>query len=347
MKNIFNWAVIGAGPAGIATVGKLIDNGINPTSIAWVDPAFQVGDFGTKWRNVLSNSKVQSFISFYQACSSFQYATHANQFAIHRMDRDETCLLSLAADPLQWITELLKNKVLTLQEKVMHLKLFNRHWHIALQHDHIYAKNVVLAIGSESRPSIFSNIETIPLDIALDPDKLVTVCKKEDEIAVFGSSHSAIIILQTLLEKCNIKKVRNFYLEPLKYAVYFDDWILFDNTGLKGKTAEWARKNIDGVQPDKLIRMIANEKNIKATLFQCNKAIYATGFTKRFIPVEGMENLEYNNRIGIIAPALFGIGIAFPEAKFDPYGTLELSVGAWKFMDYLHRIIPVWLKYGL
>ena len=29
----FDWAIIGAGPAGIAAIGKLIDNGIDPNSV--------------------------------------------------------------------------------------------------------------------------------------------------------------------------------------------------------------------------------------------------------------------------------------------------------------------------
>ena len=47
MKN-FDWAVIGAGPAGIAAIGKLLDAGIEPQRIAWIDPTFAVGDFGTQ-----------------------------------------------------------------------------------------------------------------------------------------------------------------------------------------------------------------------------------------------------------------------------------------------------------
>ena len=33
----YAWTVIGAGPAGIAAVGRLLDHGIAPEEIAWVD----------------------------------------------------------------------------------------------------------------------------------------------------------------------------------------------------------------------------------------------------------------------------------------------------------------------
>jgi cation diffusion facilitator CzcD-associated flavoprotein CzcO len=342
----FDWAIIGAGPAGIAALGKLIDHGIEPKKIAWLDPEFKVGDFGAKWRNVSSNTKVKLFLKYFEECKSFQYPISTNDFAITKADPQKTCLLTLAAEPLQWITDHLKHKVHSIQGKAQKLKLYDRHWEITLTDSILRAKNVVLATGAEPKSLPFSGIEEIPLATALDPDKLKTTCNKEDVVAVFGASHSAIIILKTLLENCQIKKVVNFYLSPLRYAVYFDDWILFDDTGLKGNAAQWAREHIDGKLPVKLERVISNEENIRVSLPLCNKAIYATGFQKRLIPIEGMHTLEYNDRSGIIAPGLFGLGIAFPEAKVDRYGTLEYRVGLWKFMDYLNRVMPIWLNYG-
>ena len=240
----------------------------------------------------------------------------------------------------------LKESVHTLRKKPCSL-LSDRQWDITLKTTKIQAKNVILAIGSEPKSLSFPEITEIPLEIALNTEKLIPACNEQDIIAVFGSSHSAIIIIKSLLESCNIKKVINFYLEPLRYAVHFDDWILFDDTGLKGKTAEWARKHIDGILPDKLERIISHQSNLQTTLPQCTKAIYATGFKQRHIHIEGLHNLEYNNKNGIIAPGLFGLGIAFPEAKHDRYGTLEYRVGLWKFMEYLNDIMPVWLKYGV
>ena len=341
---LYHWAVIGAGPAGIATVGKLIDHGIEPSSILWLDPEFKVGDFGTKWHRVSSNTRVKFFTQFLKASQAFKYASQ--EHAINNLDPNHTCLLEYAADPLQWVTDHLKSTVQAITAKATQLKLSNRYWSITTDQQILRAKNVVLAIGAEPKSLTFPNIVEIPLSIALHPEKLSAACHPEDVVAVFGSSHSAIIIIKSLLENCHIKKVVNYYLQPLRYAVHFDDWILFDDTGLKGNTAEWARKYIDGQWPEKLERILSTEENIQKTLSKCNKAIYATGFQKRFISIEGMHTLAYNPNNGIIAPGLFGIGIAFPEAKIDRYGTLEYRVGLWKFMEYLHHVMPVWLKYG-
>lgn len=345
--HFFKWAVIGAGPAGIATVGKLIDHGVDPKQIAWIDPEFKVGDFGVRWKNVPSNTQVKFFLKFFYGCISFEYSNFVKHFKINEMEPSSTCILSLAAEPLQWITEILKSKVLVFYEKAQKLKLRNRKWEINLLDSTIYAENVVLATGSEPKSLSLRGLKEISLETALTPEKLKCCCKYDDVIAVFGSSHSAILALKTLLEQCNISKVINFYQSPLRYAVYLDNWILFDNTGLKGIAADWARENLNGNLPDKLQRELSIDKNLQNFLPQCNKAIYATGFEKRTIPIEGMLSLECNNKNGIIAPGLFGIGIAFPEMVIDPYGNSENSVGLWKFMDYLERIIAIWLRYSL
>ncbi len=342
----YDWMVIGAGPAGIASVGKLIDNGVDPKKIAWVDPEFKVGDFGTRWRYVPSNTRVKLFLKFFEACEAFQYDAHKKDFKILQADPEKTCLLDLAVEPLQWITEELKQKVNVIQGKAQHLKLQKRKWHVTVADKMLLASNVIVATGSEPKSLALAGIEEIPLTTALHPEKLAAACKPDDTIAVFGSSHSGVLIVKSLLEQCQVKKVMNFYLSPLRYAVFLNDWILFDDTGLKGTTAEWARENIDGTLPPKLERVIANEENMRSILPLCDKAIYATGFERRLIPVEGMHQLEYNDRSGIIAPGLFGVGIAFPEAKIDRFGTLEYRVGLWKFMEYINTAMPVWLKYG-
>lgn len=347
MSNTFEWAVIGAGPAGIAAVGQLLDNHIDAKNILWIDPTFTVGDFGAYWNPVSSNTIVQLFLKFYTACASFQYDASSKDFAINALNPERTCQLSLAAEPLQWITNILRKKVITLEDKAIHLKLHQRQWEISLaKTDKMIAKSVILATGAEPKSLSFSGVEEITLKTALDPKKLSRAVGSEDTVAVFGSSHSAIIIIKALLEECHVKKVINFYREPLRYAIGLDGWTLFNDTGLKGNTAAWARENIDGVLPNKLQRVISNTDSCSEILPLCQKAVYAVGFEKRKVSVEGLESLNYNTRSGIIAPGLFGFGIGFPESKEDSFGTLEYRVGLWKFMEYITRVMPVWLKYG-
>jgi hypothetical protein len=143
-----------------------------------------------------------------------------------------------------------------------------------------------------------------------------------------------------------VKKIINFYRSPCRYAINMGDWILFDNTGLKGQTATWAREYIDGTLPPNLVRFPSNNKNIDQYLPECDKAIYAIGFKPRnTITIGDYEQNQYNPHVGIIGPGLFGLGVGFPELKTDPFGSQESQVGLWKFMVYLNKVLPLWFKY--
>lgn len=341
----FQWAVVGAGPAGIAAVGKLLDYGVNPDNVLWIDPTFTVGDLGQFWSNVSSNTKVKLFIDFLNSVNAFSYQNAPDDFELNHLTPQTTCPLGLVAKPLQWVTNHLKNTVHSTCAQVKNMHLSNRSWSIASESETWSAKNVILATGATPNQPSHSTIETIAFETAIDLSKLGQITQPHETYAVFGASHSAVIILHHLVS-LGVKKIINFYRSPCRYAVDMGDWILFDNTGLKGQTAEWARENIDGVLPANLVRYHSNEDLLARYLPECDKAIYATGFTPRnTIKITDYQPQQYNPHIGIIGPGLFGIGIAYPEVKPDPFGHVETQVGLWKFMNYLNKVMPVWFKY--
>jgi hypothetical protein len=143
-----------------------------------------------------------------------------------------------------------------------------------------------------------------------------------------------------------VKQVINFYRSPLTYAVYLDDWILFDDSGLKGRAADWARENIDGVYPDRLERCWVSSPDFEEKLAACDRVVYTVGFERRALPeTRQWGQLDYNPNNGILAPGLFGLGIAFPERATDRYGYVEYRVGLKKFMDHIDAVLPLWLRY--
>lgn len=342
---IYEWAVIGAGPAGIAAVGKLLDQGVPSSKILWIDPEFRVGDFGAHWQNVPSNTKVSLFLKFLHNCTSFKFSEVEKNFELSKLNPEETCHLHFMATPLQWVSDQLKALVNIRQGKVQSLKLIQKHWCLVFSDaTEAHAQQVILAIGAESKQLSYTT-SAIPVQDAMDSERLKKHLIDTDTVAVFGSSHTAILVLRILVE-LGVKRIINFYRSPLRYAIYMGDWILFDDTGLKGTTADWAREHIDGVLPKNLERVYSNQENVEHYLPQCQKAIYAVGFERRHLPIiEDIGHVDYIKECGIIAPGLFGFGIAFPEAKYNPFNVLEYRVGLWKFMDYLNRILPVWMKY--
>ncbi len=336
----YQWAVVGAGPAGIAAVGKLLDYGIAAHDILWIDPQFKVGDFGLRWKNIPSNTKVNLFLKFLHASEAFSYASCDQPFALNNIPGEETCLLHWMVEPLQWVTQQLQNKVHSMQTMVKSLTFKDQWWGATVDNKHVYAKNVVLAIGAEPKTLPIASCPVISLQDALDNQRIKNHIEPEDTIAVFGSSHSAVLILKNLVDH-SVKKIINFYRSPLIYAVYTDEGIINDDTGLKGMAAEWAREHMHDHLPANLIRVESNDKHIQHYLPGCTKVVSAVGFERRSIPIEGIDKIHYEN--GMIAPGLFGLGIAFPEAKTNHLGEIEYSVGLWKFMSYLERVMPTWL----
>ena len=342
--NQFDWAVIGAGPAGIAAVGKLLDAGIHPENVVWIDPVFRVGDLGEKWYRVPGNTKVKTFLDFLRCCNSFEYGK-APDFPINTFNPDESCRLSYVSEALQWVTGILKNKVLTIPGTAKKIESGGGYWSIELDDQTVGARQVILATGCEPRV-LPSHIPVIPAEIALCDKKLQKENLQSDTVAVFGASHSAVVALKNLLA-CNVKKVINFYRHPMKYAVYLESFTLFDNTGLKGGAAAWSKRYIDGRWPDNLERVYCNSDSMKEKIAECTKVIYTIGFEQRDSLVIHPFNrvLPYNNTNGIIAPGLFGIGIAYPNQVTDPLGNIEYNVGLWKFMLHLDRCLPIWMRY--
>src|SRR5262245_56540360 len=125
----YAWTVIGAGPAGIAAVGRLLDQGVADERIAWIDPAFAAGDLGQQWRSVSSNTHVGLFLEFLNGSKAFRFS-EAPPMPLRELEPSDTCALGLVAEPLVWITEHLRDRVQTFTTTATALHLQNRRWRI-------------------------------------------------------------------------------------------------------------------------------------------------------------------------------------------------------------------------
>lgn len=341
----YTWTVIGAGPAGIAAVGRLLDHGVAETQIAWIDPRFGAGDFGGKWRAVPSNTTVAHFRDYLTASPSFGLAD-SPAFELDTLAPQQTCPLGLVADPLVWISQRLCARVDPLRTVATELVLRDRRWVVGTEAGPITSAKVVLATGSVPKKLPGIACEEIPIETVLDPQKLSAEPLDGATVAVFGSSHSTMIALPNLLAT-PVEKVINFYRSPLRYAVPLGDWTVYDDTGLKGQAACWARENIDGTHPDRLERHRVDDPDSAEILRRCDRVVYTVGFERRRLPsTPQWAALECDAATGILAPGLFGLGIAFPEYWIDPLGSGQYRVGLRKFMQRLDTVLPLWLRYG-
>lgn len=321
---LFDWVVVGAGPAGIAAVGKLIELGVIASDILWIDPEFKIGDFGTAWRQVNSNTSVESFLKFYRGCRIFNYdSTHRPVFMIDKIEPNKNCPLMLAAEPLRWITQQLTEQVKTMQDNVIRLTpLSQQTWKLSLQSgSEIQAKKVILTIGGEAKELVFENIETVALKTALNLSKLKEVLRPDDCVAVFGSAQSAKSVVDNL-NQIPFKKSMVFYRSEHSMNRHFPDEIL---------------ENIQNIE--------MTPKNLLEHMPSCTKIICAIGFERRHIPIAGLpKNYGYDKKTGVIAPGMFGLGMAFPEILPHELGQAEYQVTAiWPFMKRLKKLMPDWL----
>lgn len=351
VSNCYKVAVVGAGPGGLAVLSSLLDSG--KESILWIDPQFNAGRLST-YTEVPSNTKVKLFQQYVTTSPSLnRYAGEAlSQF--DSQDPDRGCSLGLAVRMVKTLTDCIRehdtSKVRCSESFVKELRFLDGKWHLDTGE---VVDQVYLATGSApSRYKFAEGVQEIDLDLALKPSALPDLVSESDCVGVVGSSHSAMLALRNLVEcKVRPKKIINFYRSPLLYAKYMDNWILYDNTGLKGEVAEWAKQEVEtgNLEAKGIVtRVCVKDRTLDEQLELwrgCTKLIQAVGFGRNALPkiiVNGEElvNVEYDPLSGRIADGLFGYGIAFPERTTDPYGNRELAVGLWKFMRYARATVP-------
>jgi hypothetical protein len=345
----YEWTVVGAGVAGIIAVSILLDLGIPSETIYWIDPTFNVGRIGEYYQNVTANSANKFWISFLKASPTIEKITQDDIAHISSLNPNGYNTLSIILPPMQKVTDYFKDLVHYKTGYTDYLEFFDSVWHIGVNNVIKSSRNVILATGCKPVVLDYSKqADTIPLDYALDPEILQKMVKPHDNVAVFGGSHSAILILK-YLSSFTVNSIYNFYKYPCVYAIDMGDWVLNNSNGLKGEAALWAKNILENNPPQNLKRIMNTEENRKEYLPLCNKIIYAIGYQKNPIPsiIENesiINDILFDPQTGIIGTRIFGIGIAFPGISVDPMGNKEQAIGLNSFMRYALQVMPDWIK---
>ncbi|KAI8255272.1 hypothetical protein K4K53_003298 [Colletotrichum sp. SAR 10_77] len=223
------------------------------------------------------------------------------------------------------------------------------------------------------------------LEATEEPNAFTTLqqLQQDQGLAVVGSSHSAVLVLMNLYNLATTShpnlRIKWFTRHnELRYAEYKDGWILYDNTGLKGQAAVWARNNLEerlfgksSVKKfiTKVLTPPEEEQAVYASeLPGCTHLIQAIGFQRNPLPDLGVvekagaetqplsvyhdasngrfsaQPVEASAKGRTYIPGLFGAGIAFPERVVDRAGNVEDAVGFWKFMTFLKKSVPDWIE---
>ncbi|EED16045.1 conserved hypothetical protein [Talaromyces stipitatus ATCC 10500] len=391
--------VVGAGPAGVAALGNLLELGL--TRIAWVDPVFDGGRVNSKYREVPSNTKVSFFRSYATGVQPLRNIVSTtktpNAFSVmNKLDQDETCSLHHAADMVKDLTAgLLKmRQVSPFRGEVTSANFEDQksRWTIRIKSTdpfsniEVSAPRLILCTGSSPKslpaptPGAAGSTPTLKelnLDTVLKPSILSDVLPRDipTTIAVIGGSHSAILAIMNLVDLAQTShpsiRLKWFTRNPLKYAVFMEGgWILYDNTGLKGQAAQFAREQLEDSRLETSVagrfieKIDTSDKTREDALYQthlpeCSHVVYAIGYERNALPelsrngrplVSRQQDLKWESEFGgflddrgEVIPGLHGAGIAFPETVVDPKGNVEQAVGFFKFMKFLKRVTPLWV----
>lgn len=335
------WAVIGAGCAGIAIVGLLLDLGVNPDAIKLIDDEFQAGRL-IKYTKVPANVPNQRFIDYINACNTFSECNTPAMHYLKEYDPQERCPLSIIVNPLLDLTEMLKQKIHAIQGLVNGLNFDGEKWHVSIGDKIITTNHVVLATGSRPKSLPYGKERTIDLDIALDPDQLAQLIDTNDTVGIVGASHSAVLLMKWLYE-LGTARILNFYKQPISYVTDPGK----ENTGITGITGQWAKEVLEGIKPANIIQVQSSNEILDVWSPICDKMIYAIGFERNPLPlINGTQPIDsYDDQTGEIAPRLFGIGIAFPEEYISSTSNKEHNIGLRDFMEYAQRVMPeIWMR---
>lgn len=352
----YEWTVVGAGPAGIIAIAMLLDLGIPASKIFWVDPTFSVGRLGEYYSNVDGNTVNKLWIQFLETFDSISSQTQDDIAYFQTLNPECYCTLDKIITPLNKVTQNFLTKVDNQHGYLQSLDFWNGVWHVQIN-DNIYStRSVILATGASPivvnyEEAKFSDI--IPLDYALNKKFLEVTMKETDIVAVFGGAHSAILILKYLSElQTPIRKIFNFYNKDLIYAIDFECPLLKNTTTgpLLGVAAWWAKNVLLQNPPQNLLRLENTLDNREQYLSQCNKVIYAIGYKANPLPTISINeqkidsnNITFDPESGIIAPRLFGLGIAFPGITQDSFGNTQLLIGLNSFSQYALDMMPSWI----
>ncbi|MDF1797042.1 MAG: hypothetical protein P1U63_10950 [Coxiellaceae bacterium] len=319
----FEWIVIGAGPAGIASIGQLLELDVAADKIAWIDPHFKCGDFGQLWRKVDSNTPIESFEFFYKFCNAFNYGKQSKPFFIEHMQSEKNCPLLVAAEPLLWITTQLRQQVLSVAGVVQSLHPTDNGWRAEVSTGQpLHSHKVILATGTYPRTLDFDQLETISIATAFSPEDLADTILPNDRVAVFGGGQSARSVLENL-QPLQSHRIAHFYRNFYTYDYHLGHLTF---------------PHVDSMQ--------MTAKNLIEHIPHCNKAIYAIGFDKRTPPITGLpRQYDYDHDSGEVAPGIYGIGAAFPELLPHRNAQAEYpNIAIAAFAERAQTLLPYWLS---
>ena len=326
-----DYIILGGGIGGIISV-SVIYHKYPDAKILWIDNnGFTSGDL-IKYPQVPANTPFKVLVYFIEKIYELLGFNRSISEVCNLINKTIFKLDCLSKE-LQIITTFIKTlDRITLQEDHIE-KLLHKDgaWNLNGKENNYIGKKVVLCTGSEHKKLNY-NIPEIPIKTALNPFALKELNIKSKHIIVFGNSHSGILILKNLYDiGCN--KITNVIKEPVRIPYFNNDNVeVYQESGIRGIGLKWAKENI--VPENKTNIIIHNFKDLKTV--DADYVIYSIGLKPRNIDIlyNGVSikpNPNFNET-GLIAPDLYGLGVAYPRF-YLLNGDTEYEIGMGGFLQ--------------
>lgn len=330
--------IIGAGASGILLSLLLHQFGLATSDFCIIDPYFDGGDLQRKWPNVISNTPWSATTDAFRRClPSLELPAWAKQ-----LPADKPTPLNKIAKLLRDLFHSLKFQTVrgTVQRAVW--KSENGAWTIYAQSgtglSEINASRVVFAQGSVPKQYDIP-IPSIPLDVALDADRLKSYITPSDQVVVFGTNHSGTLVLKHLAD-AGLKNIVGVYKNSKAFIWARDG----EYEGLKLDGAHIADAICAGQYPAiRLVSYADISEMIKATR-GATWTVYAAGFIKNadirmIVDTTDVDAVDYDATTGRLkdVPNAWGFGIAYPSQAPDG---VHFDVGISSFLEHFYKQVP-------
>lgn len=326
---MYSHCIIGAGVTGLLLLLSLVERGTPPQNIVIIDPFFDGGDLKRKWGHIISNTLWSKTYDSVKAA----FPSHTMPSWASESRPDQTTPLSQIA---RLIRELAKPLLINTIHGTVKKASYSENWSVEVQRESIVhtveASNIYFTVGSEQK-SLDLSIPSIPLEIALDPQRLRRYLLPTDRVILFGTAHSGALILKNLAD-IGISTIA-IYRSPKPFLYARDG----EYNGIKADAVTYADEIIEGKYPTlKLVSATQISTVIRETR-SANWCIYAIGFEPRssievYVGGSRVSAIPYNSKTGKIidCPNAWGFGIAYPSQAPDG---IHFDVGVASFIEHI------------
>lgn len=314
MKKVYKLAIVGSGAAGLLALLSLsTKSSIPPEQILLIDPYHDGGDLQRKWANIVSNTTWGQFLDILETKG---FPRHSLPEPWKSLDSSSPTFLKHYIHLLRFCTreirercELVYGWCQTIEQATPEVPVTLSGKDTQGEAFTVKALRVFLTVGSEPKQDIYP-VPTIPLEIALDKDRLSSYVSPTSKVMVLGTAHSGTLILRNLHELG--AEVGAFYRGSKPFLFARDG----EYDGIKQESEKIADEILaEGYAPRLSLVPLTNTAQLIRWSRKADWIIYAIGFQPRRF----LSSFSYDGGSGKLDGFhhVWGFGIAFPNRAAD------------------------------